>query len=346
MAWTRAQSSSVVGTGTQGVEVSAAGHKLLTAPSHPNPELEQEIARVQAIAERDWSNLVVLDDYFEPQQEWVETTLGEYVQRADWIVAMNPELLPIGNYVVRCLLKRIKMRHDLLGVVHAKCQAALMNLPGRYVKQRAAAVASWNELDHSVAEIRRTFRTGPETRKCDACVVATQVYAAFHPAPDLAWLGLDNAVVEDGRAMLRARVTGWRGPEMLDRIATALAELQRLVRDMGTERPAIEAAVASGGLVVVDSSREVYWEQARIEQTLTKKQWNFLVALVSNARHGAFIAERDVFDDQVVSSAAMANAFGRLKDHLPASLWTLVVPGPERATYRLELEPSRIHFFE
>jgi len=328
-------------------EVEIAGTGLLRNSVRPAlvNHLEQELAQVAAIGRRDWEDLVNVNDYFEPQQEWVAARNGQRVQRGDWIVSVNPELLPIGNFVVRCLLKRIEMRLEILKSLRRKCQVALRQIQGKYAKQRAALTVGWNKLAQSITEIEELFRTGPEVRLRDACAVLTQVYLAFHPKPDVAWLGLDPGIVEQGQVTIHARLTQRQSANMLDRAAAALSDLRHIFPE-GSRQTAIEEAIASGGLVIVQGRGEVYWEVNLVADQLGRIQWKFLLALASKARLRAAVGISDVYSsNKTTSDSALATVWGRLKLELPPSLWKLVNPGPKARTYRLDLEPQRIHIF-
>lgn len=326
------------------VEITSQGVEPIHAEQGLVDETESELSRVEAIAQRWWSDLVNINDYFEPEQEFVQDESGRYVQRGEWIVSLNPELLPVGNFVVRCLLKRVSLLNADLASIIQKSHSALEQVRPRYGKDRAEVEASWGTLSQLVQELNTVLRTGPEIRLRDACVVATQIYAAFHPRPDLAWLGLDNTLLERAGSTLEARTRQSESAEMFDRIATALDDLRYLHEGDDPRRPEIEDAIASGGLVIVEASREAHWEERSLEK-LPEGSWRFLVALARKARLRAAVDFRDVFGNDALTDSAMSTAWGRLKGRLPGSLWRLVEPGERPRTYRLNLDSHLIYFF-
>ena len=318
------------------IKISEKGATWESIKKEPIDHLEIELCQLEAIADHDWRDLVNVNDYFEPQQEWTSNSDGKSVQRGEWVVSINPDLLPIGNFVVRCLLKRIEMRVSVLDLIRIKSGKACRELPSINPKHVEAVQDKWNQLHRTVTAIRQLMRSGKEMRLRDSCVTAMQVYAALHPAPDLGWLGLDQAIVEKDYAMPAGRLTQRQNAEMLDRIATALADLRRLLPD--TSRPDIEAAIAEGALVICEDTHAVYWQKLCLKNELPRKQWQFLIALTRRSRRP--VAACDVGTG--VSRSAMATACQRLKKNLPPSLRKLIVPGEEAGTYHLELDAHLI----
>ncbi|MBW3597267.1 MAG: hypothetical protein KY475_08335 [Planctomycetes bacterium] len=328
---------------SQTVEIRNGGQRPFAAERAIVDHFQIELGQLQAVADRDWTDLVNVADYFEPQQEFVETEDGEWLQRGEWVVSVNPELLPAGNFIVRCLRKRISMRHEILKACRGRCLVALRQIR-RKLKGCDAVEEAWTSLTQTVDEIERTFQTGREARLRDACVVSTQLYGAFHPDPDLSWLGLDPEIVENGLAMVKFRLRTFQGAHMLERAAASLGDLRRLYEEGRPDQSEIEESIASGGLVILESDHIAYWEGKQLTKEIVGTSWKFLHALARKARHRAAVEERDVFD-KVVSDSAMSTAWGRLKKMLPAPLWSRVKLGAAPRTYRLDLEPHRIFLF-
>jgi hypothetical protein len=325
------------------VEIDAAGARTIAVSKGPSIALDVEWGQVNAIAERDWIDLVNVNDYFEPEQEWTVDDDGRKIQRGAGIVSINPELLPIGNFIVRRMLARIKVRVDVLKSLRAKSLSALQHVRPTYQQQLTEFETSWSELTRLDLEADRVFRTGRDSTLRDACMTATQVYGAFHPDPDLDWLGLDASTINRGIEMLRRRSTGWENAHFFERIAVALGSLKQLYRKMDSECSVMEEAVASGGLVIDTVRNEAFWEGQPLDRQPTGSAWRLLVALARKAPHRMSVEERDIWGDKVVSNSAMATLWGRLKERLPASLWKLVRTGEEPRTYCLKLDGDRIH---
>ena len=327
------------------VQIDDAGTRRISVEFGESCELEVERSQIRAIAERNGTDLVNVNDYFEPQQEWTQDCDGQRLQLAAGIVSINPELLPVGDFVVRRLIARVKMRVDVLSSLRQRCLSALQQVRPPYRKDRTKVEEAWSQLSETSTALVRMLRTGVDCRLRDACVVATQIYAACHPHPNVTWLGLDPCVVDRALPMLRSRFTGLHNDHYFDRIAAALGSLRLLYDDESPNRSAIEEAIASGGLVIVQVRREVFWQAQKLKEQPTGSAWKLLLALASKAPSRAVVEVRDVWGDEAVSDSAMSTAWGRLKKCLPPSLWRLVRPGEERRTYSLHLDALRTHLF-
>ena len=327
------------------VQIDDAGIQRLSVEYGQSFELEIEQSQIRAIAKRDWTDLVNVNDYFEPQQQWTQDSDGRSIQHAEGIVSLNPELLPVGNFIVRRLLARVETWFGILKSFRQRCLVALEQVRPDYRKDRTDVESSWSEVLRLHAELERSFRTGPECRLRDACVVSTQIYAAFSPGPDVTWLGLDAAIVDNALPALRARVTGLGNTQMFERIAAAIGSLRQLYGDEGPDRSAIEEAIAGGGLVIDETQHEAYWETQRLAEQPVTTAWKLLVALARKAPFGSDVEMRDVWGDDAITNSAMSTVWSRLKRLLPPTLWPLVRPGNAPRTYRLQLDADRIQIF-
>jgi hypothetical protein len=196
--------------------------------------------------------------------------------------------------------------------------------------------------------VKKRFQTGIENRLRDSCIILTQVYAAFDPSPTLSWLDVSADASESGVGALRHRITHFQNGEMFERIAAAVGDLRRLYVGKLLEQQAIDEAIATGGLVIDNSSYTAFWEKGQIEADWRRylAAWKFLIELAKKASLQGFVGESDLYGDDVVSKSTMGTNAERLKGLLPASLRKHVLPGPERRTYRLDLPRQQIHLFE
>ena len=288
--------------------------------------------------------LVNISDYFEPQQKFVRGEDGRRVQTATAIVSMTPELHPVGNFVLQTANRRLEELLELLTAIRRKVAASIRDL-GKSYKTHANAEAAWDRLQNQLAIYRHTFHSGRENDLRDACMVLTQIYAAFHPAPDLDWLGLPKHLRQAGAMVLQQRIRGFRGGELFERVNGALINVRRLYEDRDPKLSAREEAIARGDLVLVTETRELYWDgkPTLFAGANLRKSWELLFPLVKKAKNGGHVTEQDVFGDKVTGRAGMPMRMQRLKKQLPGGLRKLIKPGPDPRTYRLTVEPQRIY---
>ncbi len=288
--------------------------------------------------------LVNVHDYFEPRQKFVRSEDGRPIQFATAIVSVTPELHPVGNFVLQTANRRLKELLELLTTIRRKVTVSIRDLGISY-KGQANAEAAWDRLQNQLAIYHRTFQSGRENDLRNACMVLTQIYAAFHPAPDLDWLGLPKLLSQEGAMVLQQRIRGFRGGELFERVNGALIDVRRLYEDRDPKLSAREEAIARGDLVLVTESRELYWNGKLTSFNVANlgKSWELLFPLVKKAKNGGHVTEQDVFGDKVTGRAGMPMRMQRLKKQLPGGLRKLIKPGPDPRTYRLTVEPQRIY---
>jgi hypothetical protein len=178
-------------------------------------------------------------------------------------------------------------------------------------------------------------------------MILTQVYAALQPAPDLTWLDVPKECIEQGAPVLRQKLQGLHNGEVFDRIAAALGGLKKLYIDGSPRQSAIDEAIAADGLVIDESARKVWWNREVVEADWKSypKRWQFLIKLAEKALRRAAVQEQDLFEDSGASKSAMAMNASRLQELLPVSLQKLIIPGRERRSYRLDIEPHLVRLF-
>lgn len=328
------------------VEIRSNRQRRSRVRRKPVDVLSIELAQVAEIAKRRWDDLVSVDDYFEPRQEWNESADGNRVQRGEFIVSMNSELHPLGNFVVRCLRQRVEGMYGSLAAVRRKYLAVLAGNAGNQDSQKLTAFHSqWEQLEVQKAKLYECCFTGRDNVLRDSCMILTQVYAAFHLKPDVQWLGLPPAVVQEGIGAIRVRLQGFQGSEVTERIAAALGDLPKLYEDGAPDLSAREEAIASGCLVIDEGQGKVFWEGRPLAKPSKGRSWDFFVALAKKARRRSPVTERDIFED-AQSDSTMSTTCNRLKNELPPTLRKLIGHGEEPRSYRLDLEPHRIYIFD
>ncbi len=326
---------------------------------------------MQQIARRPWIDLVCADDYFSPsrglnfQVKQVRREEGDTIVEPDpargarsthlvirptpgeFVVGFNPELHPVGDFVTRSMLRRVEVWLSSLSDFRQLCHQALRHVKRGYPAQVDAEATAWNDLENRVAELRRVCTTAPAASLRDSCIILTQVYTAFHPAPALTWLGLPESVVTTGIWLLRHRIISERHLESVERIATAVRDLRHLYPEGEPEESALDEAVATGGLVLAGLPRSAHWETKRIPADWDRfdKPWLLLWKLATKARLHAGVEVKDVYGYDAVTDSALSTLVYRLKQILPATLWRLIRPTGQRS-YRLHLAREQIHLHE
>lgn len=308
--------------------------------------LPVEIHQIERIAQRFWSDLVSAQDYFDPSSGWMSRNPPER-QAGDFVVALNPELHPIGDFVTRALLRRVEGLLDSLARFRGACLQAAKKTnstrSARFDEERQV----WQSLAADVTALQSSCMNRWDVPVRDSCVILTQTYTAFHRAPDLTWLDLPAGVIEFGVGLLRHRLTHARNPEMIERIATALGDLRNLYDGDTPLQAAVEEAIASGGLVLVESSRDVYWEGKRVEKAWHRRPvlWRLLWELADKAIRRAAVKEDHLYPYSGAPSKFATN-MSRLTDLLPQTLMLLISSVHGKRSYRLQLESNRIHLFQ
>ncbi len=308
--------------------------------------LAAESAQVEAIAGRFWTDLVCAEDYFEPRGGWMLRSTG-HAQAGEFVATLNPELHVVGDFVSRCLLRRVGVLRDLLARFSRKCRAAAAQVAGSYSGLIGREQEVWAALVESADALDRACFAGAAAPVRDSCVILTQTYAAFGRSPDLGWLGLDPAIIRAGAATVGHGLTHLRSPEMAERIAVALGDLRSLYDGGSPGQEAVEEAIAAGGLVLVEASRECHWEGRRVpvDWRRNRKLWALLRELASKAQRGAAVREHDLYPDSGTRSL-MSTLVGRFRRKLPPSLRRLILPVRGERAYRLDLEGGRIHLLQ
>lgn len=130
---------------------------------------------------------------------------------------------------------------------------------------------------------------------------------------------------------------------------TGQALLRALGEDPDDPAAAVEAAVAGGGLVLVEVSRQVYWEGKLVEIDWGRHTtwWALLWELCRASKAGAAADEYTLRGGSSKDPKFLTKHKYRLVTAagFPLSLADLVVPAG-RGTYRLALPSARIRVFE
>lgn len=314
-------------------------------PRESANQLAVLLGQLEAIADRFWSDLVCVEDYFEPLGGWMERN-GARRQAAEFVVSINPELHRGGDFVSRCLCRRVEVLGEILADVRRTCWQVCQRLGGR-------SSAAWDKVDKDaqeltalIGQLRQACLGGDRQPLRDACVLLTQAHAALAPAADLSWLGLPDKVVGRGAMVMGHRLIMSCDPELLERLVVSLSQLPGLYAGVDAPQSAREEAIARGGLVLVRSEQHVFWQGSliNVQWTNYRALWPFLQQLVEKGRRGATVEQRDLYQHSVAEST-LGTSLMRLKKLLPASLWKHIVATKDPRGYRLDIDRQHIHLF-
>ena len=329
----------------ESVGITAGGTNCLDRKTEKSNDLEFILSQVEYLAQTSDLSLVNSSDYFAPEQVFSEDADGKKVQRGELIIAFNHELDPVGNFIVRCLLERIRQWYEIVSKTRAMTMKAI-KATGRPYRQLVDQLENeWKQLETDWLECQHLLKSGKQNRLINSAVILTQVYAAFGLKPQLDWLSLPENNLNDGIESIRSRLDIFLDQEITDRIAHALGELKDLYGKDEQRTDAVEEAIATGGLVLITTEGKAYWEKRVILNGMKGKLWELLLLLGQNARRHSCVGEIDLYPDADVSGSAMGTAWNRLKKQLPVTLWKMVQKGRESKTYILKLDSSQIHIF-
>lgn len=327
------------------VEITAAGTTCLDRKTEKYNELEFILSQVEYLAQKGELSLVNSSDYFAPVQEFSEDADGKKVQHGGLIISFNYELDPVGNFIVRCLLERSRQWYEIVSELRAMTIKAI-KATGRPYRQLVDQLEDeWKKLQTDWSECQHLLKSGKQNRLINSVVILTQVYAAFGLKPQLDWLLLPETNMNDEIESIKNRLVTFLDQETTDRIAHALGEMKDLYDKDEQHTDDIEEAIATGGLVLLKNSKEIYWENKTISGPITGKRWDFLHLLAQKAKRRTCVTENDLFPMGSRSLSAMPTSWSRLSERLPESLWTLVEKGPEPRSYILRLDSTQIHIF-
>ena len=332
------------------VEISGEGSRRLDAVFDEVDSLPLKEAQVRRIAEHAYADLACLHDYFGPMgglmppEELAQICEQEntIITEGSLVPSLNPELHLIGDFVTRCMFQRIEIWLDCLTEYRKLCCRAIRAAGREIVDELKAETTTWAHLQEAIETLRKTFLTGRTVSLRDACIVLTQVYASFHPEPDLSWLGLPEPVIAYGKMSLKDSVENGRNLEVLDRIAAALGDLHEI---HGSPEGNLEMAIQTGGLVIVKEPRAAYWEKEEIVRPWDQhgKPFELLTKLAEKARFGGVVTDKDLWNEPG-ARGRLSNLKGRLLKLVPRTLSMLIKPA--RPGVRLHFDAKKIYLIQ
>ncbi len=258
----------------------------------PGAPVPPSLAVIECIAGRPWRDLVALGDYFGPSSDLHltdrERFLGPGSQRVlvgEFLPLLNPRLRPLGDCVSRMLLARVAYWQGVLQRFLVRCATARWFSPGESHPAWAAVVEAGRQVQEGHERLREACLAGPEAAVRNACIALVQVYAAYRPRADLAWLGVPSGT--SGASVIRYRVERRHDVAVTEQVAAALLGVARLYREEPDAEAVIGEKCRCHALVVVmgRGRREVYWQGQRVEVDWFRNgaPWELLACLVERA---------------------------------------------------------------
>ena len=351
---------------TCSVTSSSGGSECVPLRLDPRRWIPYYVAQTDNMSRRDWTDLVCADDYFIPTGGMMRRTpLPEGVTEGAFVVSLSPHLFQVGDSITRCMMQRIRSMLGFLAEARQVIYRAVRATGRPYTSQVEAEREAYRELDQSHADLQRICLTGADARVREACITLVQVYAEFHPAATLDWLGISDWALRCFQGQLRHNIESTRELETVERIAAALGDVRHLYRGSSPELSDIEAAIATGNLVLIKAEQgtrplraQSFNGAARLKsrgpieapsggiplpdprRTVRKSPTRRL-----DARIASPVNDIDLYEKHV-SYSTMYNRWARLAPLLPPSLYRHVCGEAERATYRLDLPINKIHLFD
>lgn len=330
------------------VSVHSKGKKHIAARSMPGwtPSVDEALGALQHAQSRCRDAWAAAEDYFGPRFEThIKLDDGDWIQRGEFIVEMNRELQAMGNFVARCLMVRATTAFCLLTNTTQELNVAL-------VSANCHLPQPWQEpqrhIERLLSDLRQLCLKSLEATQVDAAICLVQIAAEFSARqPDLDWL-FPNASANTPLGYLRHALRSKRDPITGQLVREALDIIDR----WSTRRPQFETdvdeAIATGGLVMVEAARQVYWKHAALDldwQQKHKLPWKLLLALAKKRGRG-FVSEFDVYGEKEVSFQAYSQLKRRLTKVLPKDLSAKIVAVQEGdKAYQLCLPSKLIHVF-
>lgn len=300
-----------------------------------------EASVIEQIARRPWYDLVALEEYFQPHRELnLRQPVGGPLPSFDALD--NPQLPPLADYICRTLFLRIKHWHGLLTHVGGRCLCALMQLCRDTTAEVEAVGGTLAALDAAVQALCAACLTGAAVRQREACVILVHVWAAYHPSPELDWLGPLAELVAPSRELIRQCLRRpVCDPQAFDRILAALLEAQHCYRQVPSAEDTLADLVAHKALVLVEAPRQVFWQQTELPVPWDANPllWELLWALARRGQQGQRVDRFCLSNSE--SERAIVDRRSRLGRLLPAGLRALIRSAGRR-TYRLDLAPEEI----
>lgn len=301
------------------------------------------------IVERPWRDLVSTGDFLGPNDRLnLKPEFSQELHPAEFVPMLNDALRQPGDHVAGMLLRRMQFWRVTLDAFHNHFRSVAS---GVAANEWSAANQAASHLRDSAKALEALLTVGPEARLREACVILTQAYADFSPAPDLSWAGAPVEPHQRGHFRLWLQNHDERAVAL--RIAAALGEAAVLYRRQLAADEVLAETSRRYSLVLAQGrgTRVVHWRGAKLEGPWENEcVWKTLWELASGARslqgidHRNFGEHRD--GGPRVNPHLLTVWINRLKNHLPPDFSKLIDGRTVPGTYKLKLTPKAIYLSE
>lgn len=274
------------------------------APGESDANLSDlNVEQLELLAGKPWVQLVSAHDFFHPDDNLFLRTPNHELTRA---FRSQERRLPLGDYVGRYLLARVDFWKNLATTLEQAVSRRLPSTDADDFDVRNRIFENRIRLDGAARELADAIQSS-DFRRREACAALVQIYAAYAPRPNLAWLGFTPDIWETSAPRTRTCVRRPSDVSVVDRLAPGeyrqLGAIRRSVCDPAVLRQVaaalqevagfyevpespddlIEWASDRARLVLVDRSpRQVFWEGRVVggdSWDNASAAWNFLWTL-------------------------------------------------------------------
>jgi hypothetical protein len=346
--WRRARCSDVVHSGKVGqetVSVALIGNPVIEGRASGRLAIDDVRSSLEAILWQCDEEWVSEDDFFGPVFGIYDESGDEPLQRGEFIIAYNPNLSYVGNFIARCLLVRSDSAIKVLREVTDELRVTFNAARNRTV---FPWIALQEHVDHLADGLRESLLLTEEAKLAEAAMTLVQIRVEFsREFPVFDWLPLDPSIMQGFRVGLRDALQSVRGAYAAERIKDGLQCIRDWCEDQPTREAALAEAIASKDLVIDEVRRRVFWKSRLIEVDWHRhqKRWTLLRKLARAARELRVLSHEDFYGHPKGSGKSKFGVLkNELKNMLPAELHELIIPVPQEG-YRLNLGRGQMHVF-
>ena len=308
------------------------------------PSVADVLAMLDGVDTQCKMEWVSVTDYLGPQyQVWVKGGDEQILQQGAYVVALNPQLRYVGNHIARCLLVRAGQAVEML---QTSVQELNVTIVAAKVSLAIPYGAAAQRICQQLESLRQSCLHTRDAQLAEAAMSLVQIAVGFaRNTPPLDWLP------KEATQFARPGNVQWalasrRDPKTAQVIQESLDLLKAWEANRAPDESLRDAAIATGGLVLLTGSREVYWDQQPVlgKWKACNRQGQLLLAL-AKSRGLCGVSLADLYGDNEVGETAFTHAKNKLCMMLPEALRTQItaVNVAGQLHYQLGLPSQSIH---